>query len=76
MIEQFLVERQVCERMILKNIFSPHYNLVRCSQYFHSDPCAGFGVGEGMVMVGEIVATGGCHGVELVVGELFPEVFS
>ena len=44
------------------------------SQKLHRDPGAGFGVGEGVVVPGEIVAAGGGDGLELVVGQAHPEV--
>ena len=38
-------------------------------QNHHGNPCAGLGIGEGVVMVLEGVTTGGRHGMQLVVGE-------
>lgn len=43
-------------------------------QNHHGDPCAGLGIGEGVVMVFKGVAAGGRHGMQLVVGQLQPEM--
>ena len=43
-------------------------------QYFHGNPCAGLGIGEGVVMVFKGVAAGGRHGMQLVVGQLRSEM--
>ena len=45
-----------------------------CLQQFHRDPCAGLGIGEGVVMVFEVVTTGGRHGMQLVVRQLLSEM--
>ena len=45
-----------------------------CLQQFHRDPCAGLGVGEGVVMVLEGVTARGRHGMQLVVGQLPSEM--
>ena len=44
------------------------------SQQFHRDVCAGLGVGEGVVVMFQIEAARFRHCVQLVVGQLFPEV--
>ena len=43
-------------------------------QYFHGNPGAGLGIGEGVVVVFQIEAAGFGHGMQLVVGQLFAEV--
>ena len=45
-------------------------------QYLPSDPCAGFGICERVMVVDQIVAAGSRHGMQLVVGQLLPEVFA
>jgi len=44
------------------------------SHYLPCYPGAGFGVGEGVVVVFEVVAAGRRHGVELVVGQTLAEM--
>ena len=46
-----------------------HCNKPHRSKQFHRNVCAGLGVGEGVVVVGEVVAAGRGDGLELVVGE-------
>ena len=41
----------------------------RRSKQFHCNESAGLGIGEGVVVVGEVVAAGGRDGLELVVGK-------
>ena len=43
-------------------------------QNHHGNPCAGLGIGEGVVMVFKGVAAGGRHGMQLVVGQLRSEM--
>ena len=43
-------------------------------QQLYRNMGAGLGIGESVVMVFEVIAAGGRHGMQLVVGQLFPEV--
>ena len=43
-------------------------------QYFHGNPGAGLGIGEGVVVMFQIEAAGFGHGMQLVVGQLVAEV--
>lgn len=43
-------------------------------QQFQCDGGAGFGIGQGVMMVHEVIAAGGCHCLQLVVWETMPEV--
>ena len=45
-------------------------------QYLPSDPCAGFGICERVMVVDQIVAAGCSHGMKLVVGQQLSEVFA
>ena len=57
--------------------FLQNYNKFRMElQNLSSNPCAGFGIGKGVVMVEQIIAAGCCHGVELIVGKQLAEVLS
>ena len=41
--------------------------------YLHRDPGAGFGVGEGVVVTGEVEAAGGGYGMQLMIRETAAE---
>ena len=45
-----------------------------CSQYRHRNPCAGFRVCQGVVVLREVIPAGGSHGLQLVIGQAVPEM--
>ena len=50
------------------------HNIFVVLQQLHRNPCAGFGIGEGVVVMLQMIAAGRCYGMQLVVGQIMTEV--